>query len=373
MEEPNYCSRCEAELDEDDSYWFGDEVYCADCLDEETLTCSRCGERFYNDDNAGDGDTPLCSDCYENYYTSCERCGCTLSRDDVYYAEDDDYSESPYCYHCYEQYERTAYLHPYSFKPDPIFYGDSERFFGVELEIDSGGKDEQHAKTLYTLANRRSEHIYIKTDGSLDDGLEIVTHPMSLDYHMNSMPWASLTDQALELGYTSHKTDTCGLHVHINRNSFTDSLHFQDECIARVLYIVERFWQELLRFSRRTESQLKRWANRYGYKENPLEILDTAKSGHGNRYRCINLENRDTIEFRIFRGTLKFSTILATLQLVDEICDVAFLLSDDEVSKLGWPDFIERIKTDIHPELVAYLKEKRLYINEPVLELIGEE
>ena len=70
---------------------------------------------------------------------------------------------------------------------------------------------------------------------------------------------------------------------------------------------MEKHWDELLKFSRRTPRQLQRWAARYDYKEQPKEILDNAKVGAtGNgRYSCINLENTNTIEFRMFRGTLK--------------------------------------------------------------------
>jgi len=52
--------------------------------------------------------------------------------------------------------------------------------------------------------------------------------------------------------------------------------------------------------------------------------------------------------------------------MVNLICDVASLLSDEEVAKLGWTDFVERIIPTESPELVVYLKERRLYINEPV-------
>ena len=160
-----------------------------------------------------------------------------------------------------------------------MFHGaDSKRYFGVELEIDSGGKDEHSARILSNLANRYNNNIYIKTDGSLSDGLELVTHPMTLEYHLKEMPWNSLLERALDLGYYSHNTDTCGLHIHVNRNSFGTYRDQQDECIGRILYIVERYWQELLKFSRRTEAQLKRWACRYGFKDRPIDILDTAKN-----------------------------------------------------------------------------------------------
>ena len=77
----------------------------------------------------------------------------------------------------------------------------------------------------------------------------------------------------------------------------------------------------------------------------------------------MNLTNRDTIEFRIFRGTLKYNTLIATLQLLDRICDVALFLSDEEMKALSWTTFVSGCT---QPELVQYLKERQLYVNDPV-------
>ena len=119
-----------------------------------------------------------------------------------------------------------------------------------------------------------------------------------------------------------------------------------------------------MKFSRRTQRQLERWAARYGFKEQPMEILDHAKKGyHGGRYTCVNLQNRDTIEFRMFRGTLKYNTLIATLQLVDRICNVALFLSDEQLKEMSWTTFVSGCEQS---ELVQYLKERRLYVNEPV-------
>ena len=51
--------------------------------------------------------------------------------------------------------------------------------------------------------------------------------------------------------------------------------------------------------------------------------------------------------------------------MVDEICDVAVSLSDEELQNLTWLDFVQRITSD-KQELIDYLKAKRLYVNEPV-------
>jgi hypothetical protein len=187
---------------------------------------------------------------------------------------------------------------------------------------------------------------------------------MTLGYHMEEMPWESVMEEAVSMGYRSHQTRTCGLHVHVNRDSLGDTFARQEETIARILFFVENHWNELLRFSRRTQSQMDHWAARYGRKDSPQEQMEHAKKQYQGRYTCVNLLNDATIEFRMFRGTLRYNTLIATLQLVNEICNVAFLWSDEDMEGLTWSDFVRRISCQ--PELVQYLKERRLYVSAPV-------
>lgn len=110
---------------------------------------------------------------------------------------------------------------------------------------------------------------------------------------------------------------------------------------------------------------MNRWASRYGISNTAKDTYKNAKAKHCGRYVAVNLENYATIEFRLFRGTLKYKTFLATLQLVDEICSLALKLSDKELESMSWSDFVGRIDSD-RPELIEYLKAKRLYVNEPI-------
>ena len=103
-----------------------------------------------------------------------------------------------------------------------------------------------------------------------------------------------------------------------------------------------------------------------------VKILEHAKKGCNGRYSCINLQNWNTVEFRMFRGTLKVNTIIATLELVDLICQYALTFDDEEIAKVSWTEFVEGIDEEFYPELIIYLKERRLYINEPI-ETIEEE
>ena len=347
MTERNTCCRCGQTIT-GTPVMMDDDPLCERCAEEETILCSRCGERIYRDDNAGDENIPLCQHCYEDHYYSCDCCGRTILQSDAYYVDDDDHDEYPLCYSCYNS--RRKAICDYYYKPEPLFRGDGTRYFGVELEIDGAGEDGESACEIMEIANSNGlENLYCKHDGSLDDGFEMVTHPMTLDYHRNEMPWKKILECAVQMGYTSHQAGTCGLHVHVNRNTFGETEREQDAVIARILFFFEKNWEELLKFSRRTQSQLNHWAARYGYKDQPKELLDHAKKGNAGRYTSVNLTNADTIEFRIFRGTLKYNTLIATLQLLDRICDVALFLSDEQIKEMSWTTFVSGCTA---PELV---------------------
>ena len=190
--------------------------------------------------------------------------------------------------------------------------------------------------------------------------MEIVTHPMSMEYH-KQFCWDELMHKAISMGYRSHQTSTCGLHIHVNRSSLGETQDEQELVIGHILLFVELHWNELLKFSRRSEYSMNRWAARYGYEKTGREILDKAKKGNNGRYAAVNLMNWATIEFRLFRGTLKHNTLIAAIEFVNEICDLAINLTEEEIQKLSWSEFVETIEA---PELIQYLKERKLYVNE---------
>lgn len=271
-----------------------------------------------------------------------------ISRDDVYHAETDEDEDYPLCYDCHTRSASETAIHDYYYKPEPIFYGEGPRYYGMELELDESGEMSSKAASILETAQRnRSDTLYCKHDGFLNDGFELVTHPMTLEYHQQKMPWKTILQDCVEQGYLSHQARTCGFHIHVSRRAFGTTEEQQDTCIARILYFFEKHWEELLKFSRRTQRQLEHWAARYRFKEQPMEILDHAKKGyHSGRYTCVNLQNRDTIEFRMFRGTLKYNTLIATLQLVDRICNVALFLSDEELKATSWTTFVSGCEHD---------------------------
>ena len=354
-----FCEECgEAMLDNDCEYVNGRYI-CCDCLERGYVRCVDCDEWVAIDYayETHDGDY-VCESCRYDNWQYCYSCDCLHPIDDMIW---DDYEEEYFCHYCYNRRVNRA-IKNYSYKPEPIFYGGLEwerkLYIGVELEVDNGGEDNENAKVLLNTANANNEHIYIKHDGSICNGFEIVSHPATLEYHTNNLPWHDIMREALEMGYRSHDTQTCGLHCHVSRYALGSTRTEQDEVIAKIIYFVENNWSEVLRFTRRTEANLARWASRYGIEKNAEETYKKAKQSY-NRYRCVNLENDNTIEFRMFRGTLKYSTFIATLQLVTAICEMCITKTTEEIERLRWGEFVN-FGASKYPELTEYLHNRNL-------------
>jgi len=361
MKENNIvCANCEEVLMSETATEFDGRVLCSSCLRTLTAICDCCGDRIWNDDVNGDDHITLCGHCYDRHYTECEGCGCVIHNDNAFYEDDSDY---PYCYECFQKLNNHP-IKSYNYKPEPDFFGSDSLYMGVELEIDKGGEDDENAKALLDIANVEQDRIYCKHDGSLNEGFEIVSHPMTLEYHTEKMNWQEIFEQAIQMEYRSHNTATCGLHIHVNRSAFGQNKEEQEETVGRIVFFVEKHWNELVKFSRRTPQNLNHWAAKYAsISDTTRETYKKAKDKRLGRYVAINLENYHTVEFRLFRGTLRYSTFVAVLQLVHEICRFAIQMSDGAMEEMSWSDFVTRIPND-KKELIDYLKSKRLYVNE---------
>ena len=373
-DEYTHCDCCGHIVRHDETHYHEhtDIVYCEDCWDENTFTCADCGDVHLNEDShivrdEHDNEVDVCDNCYENYY-SCGDCGELYHYDNMEYDEEDGYH---YCRDCSSKRE---VIKPYSHKPEPIFYGNinptrNTRYMGVEIEIDNGGEDNSNAKEILNTVNTYSDKfIYAKHDGSLTEGFEMVSHPATLEHHM-TVNYKELFRTAVRLGYRAHQTDTCGLHVHVNRDSLGDSYEERELTTMKILYLVEKHWDKIVKFSRRNEEELEQWANRYltdSYTRQEClnNSYDGAKKLHdmakdGCRYKAVNLNNNYTIEFRVFKGTLKYNSFIATLQFVDLLCNIAKESSVQKIVATSWDDIVESSKDK--KELMQYYVERKLF------------
>jgi hypothetical protein len=233
-------------------------------------------------------------------------------------------------------------------------------YMGVELEIDQGGESDDNAKFIQEFLGE--DNCYIMHDGSLSKGLEITTHPCSLNYH-KSLPYQDLFKQLIDKGYKSHDTQTCGLHVHVNRNFFGEDPTIQDLCITKVLYLLEKHWDNIKTIARRDSS---RYAERFFMKadESMFNLLAKAK-GNGSsmysnaKYQIVNLLHKDTVEFRLFKGTLKYETFIATLEFIRNL---VYLCKNKPLEQIQMVTFEEIIYYLDSEYLIEYIKERGIKI-----------
>ncbi len=350
-----YCDDCDELVREEDVITIdnGARYVCERCADN-CSTCDHCGNLFGGECLAVETYyMTLCRDCYDNHYFRCEDCG------EVAYL---DYGETIdgyyYCSSCAEEHRDP--IQPYSYKPDPVFYGGTAGY-GLELEIDDGEYKREAAAAILEAGR---DHIYIKEDGSLShDGIEIVTHPATLEYHVNHFPWNDICRTAESYGYRSHDADTCGLHIHVSRSLFGSDQMEQDLTIAKIMLLVDRWYDtHLVQFARRDINKMRQWADKPNADIRPeddeFDAIHKSKKQAGDRYRAINICNRNTVEFRFFRGTLNKDTIIASIQWVDTIINYCRSTQLKDLFDASWDDIFSDTE---HVELTNYLKRRNLY------------
>lgn len=383
-----YCEDCEEWHDNDHMTYVPsvDRYVCDDCLEAYYSVCPHCDEIVPNDNlytvfvDERMNSERWCAHCSRYETWECSSCGRTYA--DFVPHELDDYDD-PICYSCHSP---NNALNPYSFKPYPEFKATAEEissagpdwehsiiFYGFELEIDRREKCYEEAKWAQKVIDYLP-FVYCKKDCSLSlggdySGFENVSHPGTFDFFKkHKADFEACFKMLIDGGWLSHNAGTCGLHVHISLHPMEAQNPF---AVHNMLILFDRFWEKLVNFSRRTESQLNHWARRYSTAhENYAMIKDMAKQER-NRYMAVNLQNSHTVEIRIFRGTLNVETFFATLGLVDVITKKCIEIGNDPVriQSITWEELVE----SDYEELNAYLVMRGLLHPEEDAEPVEEE
>lgn len=353
-----WCNACEdwhLEADEPSTIvytnYHNSEVWCQYYVDRNAFYCEGCGYYYSNNYYGGSvrGLGSVCEHCSERYYY-CDHCDDLVSED-----EWDD--EGCCCVRC----GGGRYIHNYSYKPTPIFYGSGTRFYGLELEVDNGNDRNAAAKNVVEGLGGESV-VYCKNDGSLtEEGFEIVTHPRS-EEELFELDWEGAFEGLKSYGYRSHDTKTCGLHLHISRTGLGSTRYKQDLAIAKIIAFFDIYYNEVLKISRRDRDRAERWASMHyieggDLKETIKNASEAAKSWGGTRYRCINTTNKHTLEVRIMRGTLNYTTFKACIKFIMRVCQNAKRIKWDNLY-----NYEEWLK-GIDEETLTYIHSKGAFVD----------
>ena len=201
-------------------------------------------------------------------------------------------------------------------------------FFGIELEFELNGMSQLDGVAI--IRNRWTESFCdIKRDGSLDDGLEIATQPMTLEYFRQLD--LTVLEELRQAGARAWDTTTCGVHIHLSRNSFKSKGH-----IWRFSKFIFGNRQEMRRVVGRDSSHYLQW-NSSDFAAIGSVLKGARYQGTGH-YCAVNLDNNATIEVRVFRSTLRAATLTRYIEFLHAAIEYTRDMSIEQVS-LGALDY----------------------------------
>lgn len=333
------CAVCDTAIEPDDVFHVEpDQQVCSDCV----RVCERCSDSGTSDDsyNEVDGNAIWCEHCTARYANFCNRCEEHTSGSTTYIADRGDYwceycagDNADYCDDCDNYYaegctdcfQEPDTIHDYSYRPDLIFHtteGNERLFFGMEIELEC--RNGRYDPAEYAGRLEEYDLAYLKGDGSLNDGFEIVTHPMTHDFFKNEATefWNTLDVLRNQYRVMTWGTSTAGIHIHISRTGFKGGPHMHR--FLNLVYSNESLYSTI------AGRESSRWAKFDDVLENTLALDEygnrTWKTHRGfakkitqgsntDRYSAVNTQNRDTLELRIFKSTTKPERIKAYMDL----------------------------------------------------------
>ena len=321
-----------------------------DKFGNDAKSCEDCNHIAHEDDGSWcyDGDYWVCDGCRDNNYRWSENRCTYITEGDYYDEEEDEEEEEDNDDDSYPIGGRHSGKHILQHIPSAFDERNPKIFLGMELEVEVN-RDEvsrhDKAEELYGQLKHYThddgtehQYIHIEDDGSLDYGFEMVTGWTGLDVHAQMLqffkkPWRYVK---------SHDTRTCGLHVHISKGDMT-----MFHGCKIVFFINDSNNQKLIRdIARRSDHHYAKIHN----KKASYDWLKNAKQGRNkkqqlerlnpDRTEAVNFNNPATVEFRIFKGTLRYETQMACLEFTYATW---FFCRDAGVTELTTENFIKFI------------------------------
>jgi len=337
----DWCNKPSVELLDTAKDCFSDwsESICKDCF-KKSHPCKDCGIRIKGKKDYCDECAPLhkikkCIKCHKKFDSQ-------TGVDSIIY-EPSDYRDDEkelknvvMCKKCYDQYDKKYVDHSHSHSFPYKMKGSSKIFFGVELEFELYHCKELDAimKIDFSKGDR-----FVKDDGSLDHGIELVSMPCSLNYHKNFFHWDTLCKDLTKLGC---KPDhNCGLHIHMSRK-------FTEEEEKKLYWFIYKHVDIISKVAGRGHGHYREIPYGRDY-HTGLDIITPSDQGFScrsnSRYYLLNFDNRKTIEFRLPAGTFDHKRIYANLEFLDAVINYTKRNSLTFIKTTPWESFIDWIKS----------------------------
>lgn len=320
------CSDCGKTIyEEQQVYTNSDGKYvCSVCAPRHKGKCSECGCLIEL------GPEKICKRCRMSFCT-CQKCGKTDRKSQFIIHKA--YVE---CKDCARSSVLVRDYHSNTSRSMPTFYGangESEALFlGFELEVARKNDVTYRDFAIRQLKNIfETKYLEFTRDGSLTDGIEIISQPATIEHHRSlRTKYSEAFEALLASKLYGHDCREAGLHVHVSKKAF-NSLGVEvypgwTIAYGRLLLLFARFENILNVLSRRGNNRsycqkiIPEWGlpptDDPNYASKFALLRETSESGH---YTELNTESSQTIEFRLFRSTLNLESFFAILEFVNGV------------------------------------------------------
>jgi len=236
------------------------------------------------------------------------------------------------CVACCESEEYL--IKPYNYNPEFKFYKtkvDKRNllYFGIELEVESCNSNKKD------MIKSLPDFVYVKSDSSINNGFEIVSHPMTYRWlNKYADKWNRILTNLRKKGYRSYDTTTCGMHIHLSKAAFSN---FHLYKFMKMFYDNRNF---VLNISQRAAGTLSQWASVSDSEKNIIYKAKNKAKGYEDRHTAINLERDNSVEIRIFRGTLCLPSFWKNIEFAKAMYDFSRDSSLELINEVGFRDFV---------------------------------
>ena len=387
------CSNCNKQITICVSRIIDDKTLCNECFDKLYTDCDGCnclclkdkltkkGTKYFCDKcKKMVGQCHICSEWYKNTNMMIKRGQliCTKCKDELYkYCSDckrevyvkeiplvayPDSSKSQLCPACYYN-RKSKPIQCYTFKPLPVFKGNKgcgQLYLGLEIEMEcDGNRSDSIARYVRDETNAKCGHelIYCKSDSSVPSGFEVVTHPMNWEWlKKNRKKFTFLFETAKEFGCKSgcdNNACRCGIHIHMSRDAFTHTMLLK---FTRFIYENKPFIYKI------SERKDKNWFEQYCSldglgKHQFVHVAKTNKKYDHRKHSALSFASPDTIELRIFDGTIDVNTLYKDMEFCIALYEYVIIHKFNEMKDKIFVKYLEKYKKE-YPNLYKFLNKE---------------
>jgi hypothetical protein len=325
------------------------------------VACASCNKYHQEAVLLRANDSQVCQNCLSTYYRPCNDCGGVflISRMNISNSLTHIETSIFTCRSCIDCVR--SLIHDHSYKPNYCFNKmawENTRYLGIELEVEIKGSSDARLKMAEKIKTFLSQQekvkdvlmrdgivhkgrkldrlIYMKSDGSLNNGIEIVFNPFTLKSFHKNFPLQVFLKFLAE--HDALIKDNCGMHIHVSKDRLSD------------LDLVKGKW-----FFHKCESFLKTFSSRSRFDFCKFDPYPPTRDPYRQEYghhSALNTHSRSekTLEIRIFNATLDYHKFLANLQFADVFVDyiqhgAGAVFLQRENKNIIWQNFLEYAKS----------------------------